>query len=90
VNQALERHPQIDASEIEVSCQKGEIVLRGTIDDRNAKRLAEQCIEDLPGVKDVRNELRVQRQQQGQQQQGQQSGQQTSRRDKSGESITRN
>jgi hypothetical protein len=62
-NQALERHPEIDASEIEVTCQKGEIVLRGTVEDRNAKRLAEQCIEDLPGVKDVRNELRIQRSQ---------------------------
>jgi hypothetical protein len=60
VNQALERHPRVDASEIEVSCQSGEITLRGSVDSREAKRLAEQCIEDLPGVKDVRNELRVQ------------------------------
>lgn len=60
VNQALEDHPDIDASNIEVSCQSGEIVLRGTVDDRRTKRLAEECVEDLPGVKDVRNELRVQ------------------------------
>lgn len=60
VCQALERHPDVDASEIEVSCERGEIVLRGTVDDRHARRMAEQCIEDLPGVKDVRNELRVQ------------------------------
>lgn len=57
--QALERDPHLDASEIEVSCQKGEIVLRGSVDSRDAKRRAERCIEDLPGVKDVRNELRL-------------------------------
>lgn len=62
VCQALERDPHVDASEIEVSCQKGEIVLKGSVDSREAKRRAEECVEDLPGVKDVRNELRVQAQ----------------------------
>lgn len=62
VCQALERDPDVDASEIEVSCQKGEIVLKGSVESREAKRCAEECVEDLPGVKDVRNELRVQRQ----------------------------
>jgi hypothetical protein len=57
---ALERDPLVDASEIEVSCQKGEVVLKGSVDSRQAKRRAEQCVEELPGVKDVRNELRVQ------------------------------
>ena len=60
VCQALERDPDVDASEIEVSCQKGEIVLKGSVESREAKRRAEECVEDLPGVKDVRNELRVQ------------------------------
>jgi len=60
VNDALERHPEVDASEIRVSCEDGVIVLRGTVESRHAKRLAEECVEDLPGVKDVRNELRTQ------------------------------
>lgn len=67
VCQALERDPYIDASEIEVSCQKGEIVLKGNVESRDAKRRAEYCIEDVPGVKDVRNELRVQQDSQRQQ-----------------------
>ena len=75
VNETLEQHPDIDASEIEVTCARGEIVLRGTVDDRRAKRLAEDALENLPGVKDVRNEIRVQ-ERQGQGQQGQ-AGQQT-------------
>jgi hypothetical protein len=75
VNETLEQHPDIDASEIEVTITRGEVVLRGTVDDRRAKRLAEDVIENLPGVKDVRNEIRVQ-DRQGQEQQGQQHGQQ--------------
>jgi hypothetical protein len=39
---------------------RGEVVLRGIVASRREKHLAEQCIEDLPGVVDVRNELRVQ------------------------------
>lgn len=50
VCQALERDAYLDASEIEVSCQKGEIVLKGSVESRDAKRRAERCIEDLPGV----------------------------------------
>jgi hypothetical protein len=63
-SEALERDPRIDASEIEVTCEKGEIVLKGTVDSREAKRRAEECVESVAGVKDVRNELRVQAQSQ--------------------------
>jgi hypothetical protein len=58
--QTLERHPRIDASEISVTVDGGVIVLSGTVDSRETKRLAEQAVEDLPGVRDVRNELRAQ------------------------------
>jgi hypothetical protein len=60
VCQALERDPRIDASDIEVTCTNGEVTLRGTVDSRETKRRAEDCVEDLPGVRDVRNELRTQ------------------------------
>lgn len=59
VCQALERHPAIDASEIEVSCRNGEITLAGSVDTRRTRRLAEEVIEDLPGVRDVHNQLRA-------------------------------
>lgn len=60
VCEALTRDPEIDASDIEVSCSGGEITLRGTVDSRRTRRRAEECIEDLPGVRDVHNELRTQ------------------------------
>ena len=59
VNQALCDHPDLDASEIEVAVKNGEVTLRGTVPDRYSKRLAEEAIERLPGVADVRNEIRM-------------------------------
>jgi hypothetical protein len=59
VSDLLEREGELDASEIEVQVSSGEVTLTGTVSDRFAKRLAEDLIEDLPGVKQVHNRLRV-------------------------------
>lgn len=56
---ALARHPHIDASEIEVVVKEGEVTLTGTIDSRQAKRLAEDVSERCSGVRDVHNQIRV-------------------------------
>lgn len=61
VNEQLERHPQIDASEIEVKVEKGEVTLTGTIDNRRSKHLAEDLAEQVSGVQDVHNQIRVKR-----------------------------
>lgn len=62
INEQLTRHPEIDASEIEVSVKNGEVTLSGTVDDRHAKRLAEDIAEECSGVSEVRNNIRIQRQ----------------------------
>jgi hypothetical protein len=49
----------IDASDVEVRVTAGEVTLTGTIPDRWQKRRLEAMIEGVPGVEDVRNELRV-------------------------------
>lgn len=59
VSETLERHPMIDASEIEVDVKDGMVTLRGHAEDRRQKRMAEDIIENLSGVKDIRNELTV-------------------------------
>jgi hypothetical protein len=59
VNERLTADPRIDASDIDVRVQNGEVTLSGTVDERRTRRLAEEIIEDLPGVRDVRNEIRV-------------------------------
>jgi len=60
INEQLTRHHMIDATSIEVSVQDGEVILRGTIDSGQTKRLAEDVAESVSGVEELRNELRVQ------------------------------
>ncbi|HEX6314867.1 MAG TPA: BON domain-containing protein [Gemmatimonadaceae bacterium] len=59
VSEALARHPDIDASEIEVRVQNGEVTLTGSVQERKAKRMAEDVAEDVFGVKDVQNQIKV-------------------------------
>jgi hypothetical protein len=79
VNERLTDHPELDASEIEVSVEDGIVTLSGTVDDRRDKRLAEDIAESVSGVQDVTNNIRVsQNAQQGQGRPGQQGqGQQS-------------
>lgn len=64
VCEALTYHPDIDASEIEVMVNTGQVTLKGTVENRQMKRMAEECVESISGVKDVENQLRVSYQQQ--------------------------
>ncbi len=59
VCERLTQHGQIDASEIDVQVQEGEVTLAGTVDTRQAKRLAEDTAFSVSGVRDVHNQLRV-------------------------------
>lgn len=52
---------QVDATEIEVSVSTGNVTLSGRVDDRWAKRRAEDIAESIPGVRDVQNQIRVAR-----------------------------
>jgi hypothetical protein len=61
VNDRLTDDPHIDASEIDVKVTSCEVTLTGTVDSREAKRRAEDCVESVSGVKNVQNNLRVQR-----------------------------
>jgi hypothetical protein len=49
----------IDASNIEVNVSNGEVSLTGTVDDRSAKRRAEDISENVSGVHNVENRLRI-------------------------------
>ncbi|ADY27345.1 transport-associated protein (plasmid) [Deinococcus proteolyticus MRP] len=60
VNDALEDAHNVDASDIEVTLQGGEVTLTGTVADRAQKRAAADCVEHLRGVRDVHNHLRLQ------------------------------
>jgi osmotically-inducible protein OsmY len=60
VSEALSDDDRIDATNIEVKVSNGEVTLTGTVDERRIKRLAEDVVEGVPGVKDVQNQIRVQ------------------------------
>lgn len=59
VCECLTQHGNVDASNIEVSVSNGEVTLRGNVTNRDMKRRAEHAIEFIPGVQDVRNELKA-------------------------------
>lgn len=59
VCERLTEHGQIDARDISVDVAGGEVILRGTVDSRRTKRMVEDVIETVTGVRDVRNELRI-------------------------------
>src|SRR5690242_1928486 len=59
INERLTEHPEIDASDIEVQVKGGEVTLTGTVDRRQTKRMAEDLCENVSGVKEVHNQLRV-------------------------------
>lgn len=61
VNEQLTQHGDIDATEINVTSNNGEVTLTGTVDDRRQKRMAEDVAESVSGVHDVHNQLRVSR-----------------------------
>lgn len=50
----------VDATEIDVRVEQCEITLEGTVDSRRSKRLAEDVVERVSGVRDVHNRLRIQ------------------------------
>ncbi len=56
----LTRDWNVDARNIQVTADDGEVTLDGTVDSRRAKRRAEDCVDDVSGVKHVQNNLRVQ------------------------------
>ncbi|MEO7317329.1 MAG: BON domain-containing protein [Ginsengibacter sp.] len=51
----------IDASDIDVSVSDGDVTLSGTVDNRQTKRRAEDCADRVTGVKDVSNQLKINR-----------------------------
>ncbi len=59
VCEALADDHHVDASSIEVVVKNGDVILTGTVDDRQQKRQAEDVVERCAGVKDVQNQLRV-------------------------------
>jgi len=61
INEAMTRDHDLDASGISVEAKDGEVVLTGTVSDRESKRRAEEIAESCSGVRNVQNQIRVRR-----------------------------
>ncbi len=59
--ETLTHHPDLDASEIEVLVEGGEVTLQGSVEDRDMRWLVEDLVEAVSGVSLVHNQLRVAR-----------------------------
>jgi hypothetical protein len=55
----LFRSSDVDATEIEVSVKEGIVFLNGSVTDRETKKMAELEIENISGVFDVLNFLKI-------------------------------
>jgi osmotically-inducible protein OsmY len=53
-------NPEVPSREIAVKVDQGVVTLEGFVRDREEKKAAEECIENLPGVFDVLNKLILQ------------------------------
>ena len=59
ISDRLTAHGLVDATDVEVRIEQGEVTLTGFVDSRDAKRAAEDCAEDVQGVREVHNHLRI-------------------------------
>lgn len=64
VSDRLALQDDVDPSDIEVSVSGGEVTLTGTVMSRREKFVAEEIADDVSGVSDVHNQLRVRREDQ--------------------------
>lgn len=61
INERLTEDPYLDATDIEATVSDGEVTLFGMVYTREDKRRAERLAEDVSGVGDVQNNLRLRR-----------------------------
>lgn len=61
VQEKLYHDTFIDASDIEVTVDDGEVTLSGTVDHKRTRRRAEDCADSVAGVKNVSLNLKINR-----------------------------
>jgi osmotically-inducible protein OsmY len=61
VSDAIGQDGYVDASDVEVKVEAGIVTLTGTVDERPEKRHLERIAEQIYGVEEVRNEIRLKR-----------------------------
>jgi hypothetical protein len=79
INEMLTQDPEIDASNITVEVHNGEVTLKGSVSNRQAKRRSEDIAESCSGVKDVQNLLRIRREEESESESRREKGEEKQR-----------
>lgn len=61
ISDRLLEDAQIDSSDVSVEVKSGEVSLTGTVDDRRTKYQIEELVEQIHGVRDIDNRLKIRR-----------------------------
>ncbi len=61
IHEHLTINPDLDATEIEIAVEDGDVTLTGRVDTREAKWLVEEIARGIAGVVDLHNRLKVAR-----------------------------
>jgi osmotically-inducible protein OsmY len=61
IMELLTNNADLDATEVELHVESGEVTLTGTVDSRDAKWLTEDLVNSVTGVREVNNRLKVAR-----------------------------
>ena len=59
INDVLTDDPYVDASDIEVAVTKGDVTITGMVDSKGLKRRVEDLVEEVSGVRNVENRLKL-------------------------------
>jgi osmotically-inducible protein OsmY len=61
IHEHLTTNPDLDATEVEIVVEEGDVTLTGRVDTRESKWLAEEIARAVPGVVELHNRLKVAR-----------------------------
>jgi osmotically-inducible protein OsmY len=61
ISELLSNNADLDASEVEVHVEGGEVTLSGTVESRDARWLTEDLVTSVSGVREVYNQIKVAR-----------------------------
>lgn len=75
VNDRLTWHGYVDATDIQVEVNDGVVTLKGLVENRRQKRMAEDAAESVSGVEDVNNQLKLRNQSRNRGESGMSQGQ---------------
>lgn len=61
IRQRLLGLSEVDSHNFDINVEDGVVRIQGEVSGRHAKRLAEACLHDVEGIKNIENRLKIRR-----------------------------